>query len=466
VTTFPASFWAMLTTLLGFLSLVFVEAEPLKQLGLGGTVGTLVAFLSAYLFFPIFLRFSWAKEREDQKESWSPLPLPVWIGLPVAVILLGGSVYYGHQQYNRINTDPSLLTYFKPNSAIYQGIAHVDRLGGSNPLNFVISSQKPGKLTNGESYQAMRNLQNDLESHPAVGSVLSLAALMEETQTNWMARLLPWGSVLNVLSKDQYGKVARGFISDDFNRGLFVIRIKETAGVRDRRQVIRDLKTKPAKHGLKLEIVGGTYYLQSELSKKVESSMKSGVTSLFVMFFAIIFLVSFSPLSTLFASVSIAALVAAMVGVIGYLKVPFDIISSPAINICLGIAVDGMIHLIMDVKRHSGGRFNWLTQRAWQIALRRQAGPTFVSAMAVACGFSVFALSEFPPSQRFGLEIVFGSVVAMLLTLLVLPQIGVLMARRHQPNPYKLMAMPELEPVQSSKELEAPIAEVIELKKK
>ncbi len=446
-TTFPASFWAMLTTFFGFLSLVFVEAEPLRQLGLGGTVGTILAFLSAYILFPIFLRFSKFNIDPIEKKKNSFLPLPLWLGMPLAIIIVGVSGYFGFKEYKNINTDPSLLSYFKKDTNLYRGLQHVDRQGGSNPLNFVISSKKHKKLSNKESFEALKSLQRDLENHPAVGSVLSLAVLMEETQKHWLARWLPWGSVLNILSKKQYDEVARGFITKDFNQALFIIRMKESIGIQDRSRVIRQLMVKPGQHNFRLDIVGGTYYLQSELSKKVESSMKTGVGYLLVLFCAIILLVSFSVFSTLFASLSILSLVAAMVAVIGHYRIPFDIISSPAINICLGIAVDGMIHLIMDVKRQSGGRFRRISQSAWRLALARQAWPTFISALAVACGFSVFAISEFPPSQRFGLEIVFGSLVAMVLTLLVLPQVSFLLARKEKPSPYELMPMPELKTV-------------------
>jgi uncharacterized protein len=443
-TTLPASFWAMLTTLCGFISLIFVEAEPLRQLGIGGSLGTLVAFVAAYLIYPIFLRFSrTGRPKAATKDKWF-LPLPLWFGLPVAIAILCVSGYYGYSEYKNINKDPSLLTYFKKSSMVYKGIDHVDRQGGSNPLNFVVSSADKGnKLSNTQSFKNLQALQQELEAHPTVGSVLSLAVLMEETQQHWLARWLPWGSLLNILSKEQYDKVARGFITPDFTQALFIIRMKETASVKDRSQVINQLMAKPGKHSLRLDLVGGTYYLQTQLSKKVEASMKTGVSYLLILFGIIILLVSISPIITLFAGVSIVALVASCLALIGYFRIPFDIISSPAINICLGIAVDGMLHLIMDVKRQTGGRLRRISQKAWRQALYRQTGPIFVSSLTVALGFSVFALSQFPPSQRFGLEIVFGSLIAMVLTLLVLPQIGFIFAKREGASHHQLMPMPD-----------------------
>ena len=56
--TLPASFWSMVCASLGFASLLIVPAKPLKELGVGGTLGAVVAFACAYLMYPAFL--DWA----------------------------------------------------------------------------------------------------------------------------------------------------------------------------------------------------------------------------------------------------------------------------------------------------------------------------------------------------------------------------------------------------------------------
>jgi uncharacterized protein len=53
--TLPASFWSMICASLGFGSLLFVPAKPLRELGVGGTLGSAVAFTCAYLMYPAFL---------------------------------------------------------------------------------------------------------------------------------------------------------------------------------------------------------------------------------------------------------------------------------------------------------------------------------------------------------------------------------------------------------------------------
>src|SRR5438067_1406910 len=62
--TFPPSFWSMVCASLGFASLLIVQAKPLRELGFGGVLGTVVAFACAYLMYPTFLR--WAVPRKSK----------------------------------------------------------------------------------------------------------------------------------------------------------------------------------------------------------------------------------------------------------------------------------------------------------------------------------------------------------------------------------------------------------------
>src|SRR5205823_14985857 len=71
--TFPASFWSMVCASLGFGSLLLVPVKPLRELGFGGVLGTVVAFVCAYVMYPPFLR--WAVPRESKIVEAEP---PHW----------------------------------------------------------------------------------------------------------------------------------------------------------------------------------------------------------------------------------------------------------------------------------------------------------------------------------------------------------------------------------------------------
>jgi len=86
--TLPPSFWCMVCTSLGFATLLLVRAKPLRELGLGGTIGTMAAFLCAYTIYPFFLR--WAvppSDRVTRTKRYSPFGDRRFI-LPVSLLLI------------------------------------------------------------------------------------------------------------------------------------------------------------------------------------------------------------------------------------------------------------------------------------------------------------------------------------------------------------------------------------------
>src|SRR5204862_547993 len=107
--TFPASFWSMVCASLGFGSLLIVQAKPLRELGFGGVLGTVLAFLCAYIMYPPFLQWAVPRtskliEQEPPRRFWSRRYAPVSLG----IILISAVLGFG---LNRVNTDPSLLDY-------------------------------------------------------------------------------------------------------------------------------------------------------------------------------------------------------------------------------------------------------------------------------------------------------------------------------------------------------------------
>src|SRR6266480_2466725 len=125
--TFPASFWSMVCASLGFGSLLIVQAKPLRELGFGGVLGTVMAFICAYVMYPPFLR--WAVPRKSKLIEQEP-PRAFWsrhfVLLSLGVILVSAGLGFG---LTKVNTDPNLLDYFKPHSELRDGLEYVDDSG-------------------------------------------------------------------------------------------------------------------------------------------------------------------------------------------------------------------------------------------------------------------------------------------------------------------------------------------------
>jgi len=418
--TLPPSFWSMVCASLGFASLLIVQAKPLRELGFGGVLGTVVAFACAYLMYSPFLR--WAVPRQSKLVEAEP---PHWfwsrrfVLLSLGVILASAALGFG---LRRVETDPSLLDYFKPHEELRDGLEYVDHNGGCNPLTLVVSSADGSKLNTDAAYQKMWRLHGALENYRDVGTVISLPTLLAEGDRVPFSFLLSYEKMMEIMEQPKYARVAKSFVTEDRSEAVFLVRMVESRRQKLRLEVVDDLRGIARKHGFKIDLVGGIYYLQGRLAKLVASSLVTGLFWLNFLFIVIAWWVARSIRGALAMIVSLTLVPLCMLGGIGWLHVPVDIISAPATNVCIGIAIDSMIHLVFGVRRAiRDGTTGW---PAWIAAREEQWRGIVYSDVIIAAGFAIFVLSDFPPTQRFGVVVLAGCIIDILGNLFVLPLLG------------------------------------------
>jgi predicted RND superfamily exporter protein len=415
--TLTASSWCMVAAVLGFVSLLFVEAQPLRELGYGGTIATVCAIGAAYGIYPWFLL--WA--RAVAAKAAPATPAPRWLGIPpapaaIGIVVLALGTGAGAAW---IDSDPSLFAYFDADSKVHRALMNVDPHGGSSPLNLAVRRKDRERLDNDESYDRMWALQRALQRDPAVGSVLSLPVLMAEAHRTTLAKVLPWNWVLDLLSQPHYERVARGFITDDRLQGLYLLRMTESARHERRTEIIERLRGIADANGFEVTAVGGTYALQGRLADLVTRSLFEGLAGLLLAVGLIAFVVTRSLPASLAMLACAATVPAVTLGLFGVFGIPLDIIATPGVNVAVGVAVDSMIHLGAAWRRMGGSVAE---------AQREQAGGILAFSAVVIAGFAIFAASTFPPTQRFGLAVILGAAAAGAIALWVFP--GLLAALR------------------------------------
>jgi predicted RND superfamily exporter protein len=341
----------------------------------------------------------------------------VWVA--VATVAVSAVLSLG---LTRLNTDPSLLDYFKKGRQPREGLEVVDRNGGTNPLVIVVASKGGGRLDNGEQYNHMWDLQEALENHKGVGTVLSLPVLMEEAHRRPFAPLLGWKKLVSILNEPKHQRVAATFLTKDRTLTAFYLRMDEHGRTRPRVDVVQDLKEVVRKQGFVPYLVGGAYELQGALAQMVAHSLVTGLGWLFLFFIGVALAVSRNLRMALAMVGSLLLVPVCMLGGVGLFGVPVDIISAPATNVCIGMAIDSMVHLVFAVRRaKKDGKQGW---EAWVAGRREQWRGIVYSDVIIGAGFAIFALSNFPPTQRFGLVVLAGTAIDIAANLFVLPLLG------------------------------------------
>lgn len=418
--TFPASFWSMVCASLGFGSLLIVQAKPLRELGFGGVLGSVLGLICAYLMYPAFL--SWATPRQSKVIEQEPPP-GFWargfVVVSLVIILISVGLAFGMP---RVNTDPSLLDYFKPNEPLRDGLEYVDHNGGANPLTIVVSSANGAPLNTDEAYQKMWELQGALESNQNVGTVISLPTLLAEGDRAPFSFLISYEKMMKMMEQPKYSRIAKSFVNEDRTKTVFLIRMVEEKRESYRLEVVDELKSIVRKHGFKVVSVADVYYLQGRLAQLVASSLVTGLFWVNLLFIVIALIVGRSLRVAVAMIVSLTLVPLCMLGGIGWFRIPMDIMSAPATNVCIGIAIDSMIHLVFGVRRAlRDGKKGW---QAWVAARQEQWRGIVYSDVIIAVGFAIFVLSDFPPTQRFGVVVLAGTIVDILANLFVLPLLG------------------------------------------
>lgn len=415
--TFTASFWCMVAALLGFGSLLLATAKPLRELGTSGVVGTTVAIVVAYSFYPFFLRFGTVPEKKSFLYDAEPrLPGPVTTMVVVAACAVAA---FG---LPRLNTDPSILSYFAKGGDLRTGLELIDRNGGSIPLYLVVADPGGKRLDTGELQESLDDVQESIEKEPSVGVSLSLPVLVAEAKQNPLARFMKVDQIVDILEGERYDRIARSFLSENRTQALFFLRMRESDRAGTRQETVARLREKIEEAGLELRLVGGLYDLQAKLGELVSASLGRELGGLLLFFVFVAAAVSRSPRVALAMVACLAAVPLILLGTIGQIRQAVDVISAPAANVAISLGIDAMIHLVMAVRRRKSAGDDELT--SWATAAV-QMRPPVVGAMSIlALGFGIFVLSSFPPTRRFGTIVALGSLLSAVMALQVLPWIA------------------------------------------
>ncbi|MDO8580906.1 MAG: MMPL family transporter [Candidatus Omnitrophota bacterium] len=412
--TFPASFWAMATTLLGFISLLNVQAKPIRELGAAGSIGTLLAFVMALGVYPAFLGLvSPSREKPDTfvkdiyQKTFYFFEQRKWL----VVGAIFGIMLFTLPNLKSLNLDPSLISFFSPKSEITKGLKYIDQHGGSNPLVIVVKSKSPEPLTTKASVKQLMELQLRLENHPQVGTLLSMPLLLEEARrSSWLSFLFSNKTLLKWMSSPKYDEIAKGFISEDYTSTLLLFRMNEEGRHQHRLDIIAEIKKIIEEYNFVPTLTGGIYALQGNLSKHVASSLIFGLGWLLLIFVGIAFAAARSLRTALAMSVSIGIIPLCILGIIATLKIPLDIVAAPAANIAISMGIDAMLHMVNIYRRLSKTHSDPST--LWAVLRARMWEPVMTSMLIVSSGFAIFFFSSFPPTVRFGGSIVLGTVIS------------------------------------------------------
>ncbi len=449
---FEPSFYTAITTMVAFGSLLVSGIRPVIDFGWMMVLGITVSFVLAFTLFPAALMLLPRLETRIRKDVTGRVTAAMANFIQhrtrATIAIFIGLVIVAITGIPRLSVENRFIDYYKDHTEIYQGMTLIDtKLGGTTPMDIIIDAPTDEVLDDDElfgdggittnSYWFNRDgLREAAQYHqylddlPETGKVLSLHTgmqLIESLNNDRPLNDFTLAVVYKRLPADVKDALITPYLSADGNQLRFSIRLYESDKNLRRQQLIDKIYHDLINDfGLKEEqvTISGMAVLYNNL---LQSLFRSQIMTLGAVFGAILlmFIVLFRAFRLALAALVPNIIAAGLIlGLMGWIGIPLDIMTITIAAINIGIGVDDSIHYIHRFR----GEF--LQDRNYWAAIHRChnsiARAMYYTSITIVLGFSILALSNFIPTIYFGILCGLAMIAALVANLMLLP---VLIAR-------------------------------------
>ena len=429
-------FYCALTTMVGFGSLYFSDIRPVMDFGKMMAMGIGVAYILVFTILPAALLLLPRSQREmtggktfGLTEYFAGFAEKRGMVLLCLCVLLAVVSVLG---INRLSVENQFINYFKKETEIYQGLAVIDnQLGGTTPIEILIEGEGPDYWFKGENLAKLRQIHEFLDARPESGKVLSLDTLIRVVEViNEGQPVSPFilQMVRRFIPEDMKADVLRPYANEDMSQARMVVRVQESYPELKREVLLNDIdQFLTGEMGLQEDQykVSGMYVLYNNMLQSLFSSQISTIGAVFLatwLMFTILFRSFYLATIGLVPNVFPVALV---LGTLGLLGIPLDMMTITIAAITIGIAVDHTIHYIHRFKEEFPRSGNYLeTMHRCHNSIGRAM---YFTSITIIAGFSILVLSNFKPTIYFGLFTGLAMTVALLAAMTLLPKLIVIL---------------------------------------
>ena len=462
-TIFYPILYAVLTTICAFLSLVFSEIKPVKDFGWMMSIGLIISFVTTFLLLPALIKIFNPPLSNNMNLSESKIANFFFVTSKKSFIIYFFTILLiilSAIGILNLKVENSFVNYFSKKTEIYKGMKHIDeKLGGTTPLEIIIKFKNniESKKDDGDFLGASEkkdnflgedindnqnskywftrdkidkivNIHNYLEDQPEIGKVLSFSSILniaESLNNNKKLGSLEMGILYDKLPDNIKDQIIKPYISIKDNEARISMRILDSKPDLRRKELIeriqRDLEEKFNLENDEFKLAGVLIIYNNLLQSLFDSQIKTlGMVMLGIF---LMFIVLFKSIKISLIGIIPNVIAASFVlGFIGLLNIPLDMMTITIAAITIGIAVDNSIHYIY--------RYKFEKDKTSENGLilinncHQSVGKAIIStSFTIIFGFSILVLSNFMPTIYFGLFTGLAMLTALFLVLTLLPNL-------------------------------------------
>ena len=445
--------YTVLTTVFAFLSLIFSGIKPIIDFGWMMTFGLITSFIITFTLLPTLLNIAPTKNinlKKDQESKFTNFLSLISLNNKNTIFgVTGVVIILSIIGISKLEVENSFINYFNKNTEIYKGMKLIDEeLGGTTPLEVIlkfpnVKSEKKSteddefedwgdEKSDDEKYwftkdkiDRIASVHNYLDSLPEVGKVLSFSSIIDvATQLNNNKPLgtLEMGVLYSKIPESIKTEIIDPYLSIENNEARISLRIIDSQENLRRNDLINkinfDLKNKIGLEESEFKLAGVLILFNNLLQSLFKSQILTlglvmiGIFSMFIILFRNIKLSLIGVVPNFIAAFFI-------LGIIGLLGIPLDMMTITIAAITIGIAVDNSIHYIYRFKEE----FSKI--KDYNETLKKCHSTVGVAilntSITIVFGFSILVLSKFIPTIYFGMFTGLAMLLAMISVLTLLP---------------------------------------------
>ena len=463
--------YAALTTIAGFGSLLLSDILPVINFGWMMVAGLTVSLTVTFLVFPAMLvlmpkeKLGGISNRGAKMIAATGRFNESHGNIVIAVSLL--LAVFSGIGISRLTVENSFIDYFKKTTEIYRGMSVIDKkLGGTTSLDVILdfsaepepaadnntqndddgmdefeefdefddfeqAASKEEYWFNSTKVDRIKKIHSYLEQLEASGKVISLATMVDIAEGLNKGKQLD-SLELAVLYKETPEQfrdmLIKPYVSVENNQARFWVRIKDSQKGLRRNELCKQIYAElPGAAGVDKNNIRltGMFVLYNNMLQSLYRSqiLTLGLTAgLLTGMFLILFR---SVPVAIVAMVANLLPIATVLGFMGWMNMPLDMMTITIAAISLGIAVDDTIHYIHRFKLEIAKDGDYLSSMHRCHASIGNA--MYYTSITIIIGFSILAMSNFIPSVYFGLLTGLAMLIALVTALTLLPKMLVML---------------------------------------
>jgi predicted RND superfamily exporter protein len=466
--------YCALTTIFGFASLIFCNIRPIISFGYIMVVGVTFSIIVPFLLLPsVLVLLPRDKPVARRHSHWAITPMLGRFTVAYGNLIVIASVVlliFNFVGIRRLQVENCFIDYFKPTTEIHQGMQLIDRsLGGTTPLDVVLDfppkqasqtavadansndgsfeefgefekqASDPKYWFTPEKMDRIKAVHDYLDGLPQTGKVLSIVTLVRMVESANGGKPLDNVEMALLFEKipDRLREMlVKPYVSVENNQVRLSVRVRDSDRSLKRNDLLKkiqnDLQSRFAFAPGQVHLAGALVLYNNMLQSLYTSQIVTmgvvmlALTVVFVILFRSLRLAAIAMFPNVLA-------VSCVLGAMGWLNIPLDMMTITIAAISVGLAVDDTIHYIHRFRHELEASGSYIT--ALEKSHDSIGHAIYYTTITLAIGFSILCLSNFIPTIYFGMFTVLAITVALFASLTLLPQLLVLFKPYGKDNP-------------------------------